>query len=61
MSANKLAKAMELREKAATAYHALTSGMHSGVSPDKQEQLLKSWEEAHRAWWDEIKRVVAAG
>ena len=61
MSVNKLAKAMELREKTATAYHALTSGMHSGVTAAQSEQLLKAWEAAHRAWWDEIQRVTAAG
>jgi hypothetical protein len=61
MSANKLAKAMELREKAATTYHALTSGMHSGATAAQGEQLLKTWEAAHRAWWEEIQRVVAAG
>ncbi len=61
MSADKLAKAMELRETSATAYHALTSGMHSGVTSERQDQLLKAWEAAHRAWWDEIQRVRAAG
>jgi hypothetical protein len=57
----KLLKAMELREKAATSYHALTSGMHSGVTSTQAEQLLKTWEAAHKAWWEEIQRVVAAG
>lgn len=61
MSAHKLAKAMELREKAASAYHALTSGMHSGVTKERQDELLKAWEVAHKAWWEEIQRVVAAG
>jgi len=61
MNANKLAKAMELREAAATAYHGLTSGMHSGVTPAQQAQLLSVWEVAHKAWWEEIQRVVAAG
>ena len=61
MSANKLAKAMELREASATAYHALTSGMHSGATAAQQEQLLKTWEAAHKAWWEEINRVRAAG
>ncbi|WP_437767592.1 hypothetical protein WMF27_18245 [Sorangium sp. So ce281] len=57
MTNNPWEKADELRAEAHRRYEALSAGAHGGVSQPRREQLLREWQEAHRAWWDEVQRV----
>ena len=50
------AKANELRAEAHRLYGELTGPHVAGEAG--RDDALKKWQAAHRAWWDEVQRVL---
>ena len=51
-----MTKEEELQKKTYACYQAFTSSVR--LSQDKRDKLKMEWEVAHRAWWDEVQRVL---